>query len=83
MLEFKISKCKDKGAYSAKPLKNVKLDLDKARKNFKIIQDAKIAVVIKDKCEIIIYEYGELMFKKCSDMEYMENTAKKIYESCA
>jgi len=79
MVEFKIEKCKDKGAYSAKPLKNLKIDLDKIRKKYNIIQDAKIGLVVKDKCEVVIYEYGELMFKNCNDMEYMKKFAKEIY----
>jgi len=82
MAEFKIENCKDKGAYSAKPLKNLKLDLDKIRKEYKVIKDAKIGLVIKDKYEIVVYEYGEIMFKGCSDMHFMERTARKIYDTC-
>lgn len=80
MVEFKIELCKDKGGYSAKPVKNLRLDLDKIRKKFKVIQDASIVLVIKDKFEIIVHEYGELTFKECNYMEYIEKTAKKIYK---
>lgn len=79
-LMFEIKECKSKGGYTVKPLKNLKLDFAKIKKNFKIIFDSPIALVIQeDGIEIVIHKYGELLVKKCRDIKKIETLAKRIY----
>ncbi|MBU0461360.1 MAG: hypothetical protein KJ574_02110 [Nanoarchaeota archaeon] len=79
-IEFTISKCKTKAVMSVKPKKNMQLNLDKIRKNFKVILDTPILLVIKEEDEIIVHGYGELLFKTFTDEKKIERIAKKIYE---
>ncbi len=72
---IKVEKCKTKAAYSAK----VKVDLNKVKKNFEVILETPILVVIKvDGVEVVVHSYGELLFKKCDDIELMQRIAEKI-----
>ena len=68
-MEFEIKKCKTKAAYSAKPLKNTKLDLNKIKKKFKVVADTPIVLVIskENAGEIIVHNHGEILFKTLED----------------
>jgi hypothetical protein len=79
-IKFSISKCKTKAAYSAKLMEKGKLDLKKIKEQLEVILDTPILLVINSKAgEVIIHSHGELLFKKCKDVEQMEKTAEKIY----
>jgi molybdopterin-synthase adenylyltransferase len=77
---FKVAKCKTRAAYSVKPNKQIKLDLGKIKKNFKTVLDTPIVVVIEsDGVEIIVHNYGELVFKKFDDEKKIKEIAEKVY----
>ncbi len=80
-MEFTIQKCKTKAAYSAKPKKNIKLNLKKINKEFEVILETPILLVIKESgIEIIVHGYGELLFKNCEDVSKMKKIAEKVYK---
>ncbi len=80
MLDFTIEKCKTKAAYSAKLKRQQKLNLSKIKKEFEVILETPILLVIAvEGIEIIVHGYGELLFKNCADVGLMESIAKKIY----
>ncbi len=82
-MDFTIKKCKTRAAYSSKPKKNIKLDLNKIKTQFPIIMETPILLVIKTQnIEIIIHSYGELIFKKTTekDISKIEKIAEKIYQ---
>ena len=82
MIKFSLAKCKTKAAHSAKLLQKGKLDLSKIKKKFEIIMETPILLVVKTEAgETIVHSHGEILFKKCTDMELMESIAKKIYET--
>jgi len=78
---FEIKKCKKKAAYTAKPKNNLKLDLDGLKNKFEVVFDSPLVLVLKiDEEEVVVHKYGELIFKKCEDMDKMEKIAKKIFK---
>ncbi len=79
--EFSLGKCKTKAAFSAKLRKPGKLDLDKLKRQFEVVLETPILLVLKvEGLEVIVHGYGELLFKNCSDMSAMEKIAEKIYK---
>ena len=81
MIKFSLAKCKTKAAYSAKLMQKGKLDLNKIKNKFTVVMETPILLVIKTKAgETIVHSHGEILFKKCTDTELMENIAKEIYE---
>lgn len=77
-MKFSIAKCKTKAAFKAKLDK--KLNLEKIKEKFNVKLETPILLVIEEKgIEVIVHKYGELMFKKTSDMNLMEEIAKKVY----
>jgi len=80
-IKFSLGKCKTRAAFSAKLQNKGKLDLVKIRKKYETILETPILLVIKvNGIEIIVHSHGELMFKECEDVAWMEETAKEIYE---
>ena len=78
---FKISECKTKSSFITKPNKRMNLNIKNIVKEFETIQDAGIiAVITVDKEEIIVHDYGELLFKTWTDTNKIRNVARKIYE---
>ena len=78
---FKITKCKTKAAYTAKPLKNVTLNLKRIKAKFETTFESPIVLVLNvDGCEVIVHNHGELIFKKCKELKTLEEIAKKIYD---
>ncbi|MBT7902360.1 HesA/MoeB/ThiF family protein [Candidatus Woesearchaeota archaeon] len=77
--EFTIQKCKTKAGWSAKPTKQLKLNLNNIKKKFKLIMDTPILIVIEKKGEIIVHNYGELLFKDLKDEQEIKKIAKEIY----
>lgn len=77
---FKIDYCKSKAGYSAKLDRNRNMDFNKLKKNFNVVMDAGIVLVLKiDNEEIIVHKYGELIFKTLKDKKKIEKIAEKIY----
>ena len=80
-IKFSLGKCKTKAAYSAKLQQKGKLDLAKIKAKYDTILETPILLVIKvNSIEIVVHSHGELMFKNCADMNWMERTAEEIYE---
>ncbi len=77
---FMVARCTTRAAYSAKPNKNVTLDLAKIKKKYETLLDTPIVVVIKiEGVEIVVHCYGELVFKEFYDEEKIKKIAKEIY----
>ncbi|MBW3013895.1 hypothetical protein KY335_01485, partial [Candidatus Woesearchaeota archaeon] len=74
---------KTKAAFSSKPKKNISLNLKKIKERFKdVIIDTPILLVIKvEKEEIVVHNYGEILFKTCKDMDKMKRIADQIYST--
>ena len=80
-VKFSLAKCKTKAAYSAKLKQKGKLDLDKIQNKFKVVMETPILIVVKTKAgEVIVHSHGELLFKKCEDIELMKKISKNIYK---
>ncbi len=81
--KFLIVPCTTRSAYSAKTRTSIKLNLNKIKENFETIIDTPVVLVVKDKentnTEIIIHNYGEIVFKNISDQNKMKELAEKIY----
>lgn len=81
MIEFTLGKCKTRAAYSAKLRKQGVLDLKRIARKFIVVLETPIVLVITvSGIEVIVHQYGELVFKKCEDMELMERIASEVYE---
>jgi len=79
-VQFTLSKCTTRAGYSAKPSKNMKLNLGKIKEKFTTLIETPIVLVIKENdIEIVVHEYGELLFKSGTDEELMNKIAKKVY----
>lgn len=76
-----IKKCTDRGGYSVKqePLRN--LNLNKIKKHFKTLIETPVVLVIREKYEIIVHNYGELIFKDANNIKDIEKIAKRIYKN--
>ncbi len=79
MIEFKVSKCKDKAGYSAKPVKNLELDLWRVKKKFVTILETPLVIVVDCDGEIVVHKFGELLFKTLTDEKKINEIAKQIY----
>lgn len=78
--KFTLGKCKTRAAYSAKLKNPAKLNLKKIKEKFKVVLETPILVVIKEEgIEVIVHGYGELLFKKCEDIQLMEDISERIY----
>jgi len=83
-MDFEIKPCRTRATYSAKPRKNVRLDLSKLKDSFKIKIETPVASVIDaDGEEIIVHKYGEIKFKTCKDKDKIKKIAEEIYEKIA
>lgn len=79
-IPFRIAKCKTNAAYSAKLLRQGKLNLGKIKKTFLVILETPILLVVKvNGIEVIVHGYGELLFKNSADVPLLERIAEQIY----
>ncbi len=77
---FTLSRC-NTGVYSAKPNKSIAIDINKIKNAYETIRETPIAVFIKvHGVEVLVYNYGELVFKQFRDEEKIKKLAKEIYE---
>ncbi|MBI4738857.1 HesA/MoeB/ThiF family protein [Candidatus Woesearchaeota archaeon] len=81
---FTIQKCKTRAGWSARPVRQTRLDLSKLKKRFQIVLETPILLVVKKEGfsgEIIVHNYGEILFKQSSDEKKMKAIAAEIYEA--
>lgn len=82
MIKFTFGKCKTRAAYSAKLNQKGKIDLEKIKQKYSVVLETPILVMIKVKrIEIIVHGHGELIFKSCEKVDWMEKTAEEIYNN--
>ncbi len=82
LLDFSIAKCKTKATFSAKPRKQIILDLEKIKKMFTVVLETPILLVVKiEGIEVIVHKHGELLFKDSDDVPLMEKITKEVYET--
>ena len=80
-MNYIIKPCKTKAAFSVKPSGKCKLNFEKLKEEFEVILDNPIALVLKvDGEEIVVHNYGELLFKTLKEVEKIKQIADKIYE---
>ena len=82
MTNFTFGKCKTRAGYSAKLMKQGKLDLKKIKEEFETILETPILLVIREQgLDIVVHVYGELLFKNgtAEQVELMEKVTQKIY----
>ncbi|MBT5022420.1 HesA/MoeB/ThiF family protein [Candidatus Woesearchaeota archaeon] len=79
--KFTIQKCKTKAGWSAKPKQNLKLNLDAIKQKYETIMDTPILLVIDCEGEIIVHNYGEILFKELKDEEKMKKIVAEIYDT--
>jgi predicted DsbA family dithiol-disulfide isomerase len=79
-IQFTVSKCTTRAGYSAKPQKNISLNLKKIKEQFNTLIATPIVLVVEeDGHEIIVHNFGELLFKDISDEKKIKQLAEKIY----
>ena len=81
--------CKTDKSYKAKLVNSstsnsvvgsVKLNLANIKNEFDVISDAGIAVVIEFQgIQIVVHEFGDIIFKSVADKNIIDGLAKKIY----
>jgi len=80
-MEFEITPCKTREKYKVKPKKNISIDFNKLKENFKVKIYTPVACIIEtDEGDVVVHKYGELKFKKLQDKEKIMKIAEKIYE---
>jgi adenylyltransferase/sulfurtransferase len=79
--DFTVQKCKTRKGWSAKPKRNIKLNLNDIKKKFKVILDTPILLVIDHEGEIVIHDYGELLFKELKDEQRIKKISDEIYKA--
>jgi molybdopterin/thiamine biosynthesis adenylyltransferase len=77
--DFSVQQCKTRKGWSVKPKSNIKLNLEGIRKSFKVILDTPILIVLEKEGEIIVHDYGELLFKDLKDEQRIRKIASEIY----
>lgn len=81
-INFTLGKCTTRAGYSAKLKSPQKLKLAAIKKAFATVLETPILLVIKtDAGEVVVHNYGELLFKEGKDMDVMEKVAKEVYEA--
>ncbi len=78
-MDFTIQKCQDKGGLSAKPIKQINLDLLAIKQKFVTIVFTPYVLVVKKGVEVIVHRYGELIFKDTWDEAVVRKLAEEIY----
>ena len=79
-LNFTIAKCKTKAAFMAKLRRKQTLNLKKIAATFETLLQTDILVVIQvHGVEIVVQNYGDLLFKDSTGTELLEKIATEIY----
>lgn len=75
---YVIKKCKTRAAFSVRF--NKKIDLSRIKKKYKVLLETPLLLVVeKDGAEMIVHQYGEVIFKKAKDYNQIEKLAEEIY----
>lgn len=75
---YTIKKCKTRAAFSVRF--NRKIDLVNIKKKYKVLLETPLLLVVeKDGAEMIVHQYGEVIFKKVKDYNQIERLAEEIY----
>jgi len=100
-VDFVITSCKTKAAYTVKPKQKIKIDFDKLKDDqFKdkicIVLDNPIVLVLKINLdyeafgtfekiseEVIVHDYGDILFKTLKDTDKIIKVAQFIYSVSA
>jgi len=80
-MKFKIEKCKNKDGISVKPLTKVNLNFKKLKQRFEVKVDTPIILIINKEGEIIIHNYGDLLFKELKNKDKIKVIADEIYKN--
>ncbi len=80
--DYRIEWCDSKAAMSAKPETDMDLDMESLEENFDLKADADIVAVIEaDGEEVVVHDYGELLFKEEENEDRLKELAEKIYSA--
>lgn len=78
---FELKKCKSKKAIEVDPTEKLKLDLEALKQEFELVLDAGIVLAIKvEGVEVLVHEYGKLVFNTLRDEDKIRKISEKIYE---
>ena len=78
--DFTLKLCKTKAAYSVKPFRNVRLNLNQIKNVYEPIIETPLLLIVKVRgYEIIVHNYGELIFKDLKNELIIKQIAKEIY----
>ena len=78
--DFTLKLCKTKAAYSVKPFRNVRLNLNQIKNVYEPIIETPLLLIIKVRgYEIIVHNYGELIFKDLKNELMIKQISKEIY----
>jgi adenylyltransferase/sulfurtransferase len=81
MPDFEVKECKTRKGWTVKPKSNTKLNLEGIKKQFKVVLDGGILLVIDCGGEIVVHGYGELLFKDLKDEAGIRKIAGGIYKA--
>lgn len=80
VLPFSIKTCTTKAGYEATLEKPQPLVMDALRKQFTVVADAYIILVLNiNGIEVIVHNYGKLVFKKNNDEQKLKRIAEQIF----
>ena len=78
--DFTLKLCKTKAAYSVKPFRNVRLNLNQIKSAYEPIIETPLLLIIKIRgYEVIVHNYGELIFKDLKNELIIKQISKEIY----
>ena len=77
---YEVRPCKTGAAYKTFPNKILKVNLDEVRKNFDVVLDTPLLVVVKvENEEVIVHGFGELVFKTLRNEDKVKEISEQIY----
>lgn len=83
-IDFDVRPCITGAALSAVPKREVMLDFSAVKRNFEVVIDAKLLIIIRVQGEeIIVHSNGELKFKTLKDKERIRRIAELVYSKAA
>jgi len=83
MIEYIIAPCRTKATFSAKPVKQARLNLKSIGKEFDVEIETPTALFIAEHGGIIVHNYGEIFFKTLTDEALIKKLADRIYKAGA
>ena len=77
---FEIKECKTRAVYESKPLKKLRIDFERIRKEYEVVKYTPYVMIIRiEGEEVIVNKNGILQFKYCKDTDKIRELSKKIY----